>query len=261
MFSSIAGICKRILGIKETVRFLQHEVSLETPQGTLYFMASTPVEHYRIAGYGEEKEFLDFFLSMLSPDDLVFDIGASVGLFTIHASSLLGSGSLVAFEPDPDTQKALRNNVGRNPQLTNISYVSWAVSDTTGETLLYSDGVAGCAPSLRKQPGRENAPRGKVRVSTNTLDNAIASGELPLPTVLKIDIEGAEILCVKGALRLLRGELGTQPRLIFLEAHPDFLVGFNSSIDEVHRLILDKGYKVYWTKGRDNQIHYCYQSL
>lgn len=235
-------------------------ICLKIKKNDLFFEALSPVESYRIANYGDEREFLDFFLSNLKPDDVIFDIGASVGLFTIHASSIVNRGKVFAFEPDPDTLGRLKHNASLNRQLLNINYISWAVSDTQSETLLYSDGSSGSAPTLRQQLNRENAPKGEVKVKTNTLDNAISTGELPVPTVLKIDIEGAEILCIKGALKLLQGNLGKKPRLIFLEAHPDFLPSFNSTVEEVYNLILNNGYSVFWKKERDSQIHYVYQS-
>lgn len=234
------------------------KIRLEGPRGVLRFEAFSPVEHHRIANYGDEREFLNFFLSQLIPQDVVFDIGASVGLFSIHAASLLEQGKVIAFEPDFETLERLKFNVKLNKQLTNIHYISWAVSDTQSEATLYTDGASGCAPTLKKQLGRSNAPKGEIKIKTNTLDNALLTGELPLPTALKIDIEGAEILCIKGAHRLLKGEFGRKPRLIFLEAHPDFLTSFNSNIEEVDDIIKKNGYASIWTRERDNQIHSCY---
>jgi FkbM family methyltransferase len=259
MISIAKNILKRISqGLSRNKQSGTIEIQLNGPRGTLYFEAFSPVEHYRIAHYGDEEGFLNFFLSKIISRDVVFDIGASVGLFSIHAASILDQGRVIAFEPDGETLERLKHNVKLNIGLSNVGYISWAVSNIQSEATLYTDGASGCAPSLKKQPGRTNAPKGKIRIQTNTLDHAIANGELPLPTVLKIDIEGAEILCLKGAQRLLKGAFGKKPRLIFLEAHPDFLTSFDSNVEEVNELIADNGYTVIWTQERDNQIHYCY---
>lgn len=234
------------------------KIQLQFPKKDLIFEAFSPTEQYRLAGYGGEKYFLDRFTSALQKDDIVFDIGASVGLMTVHSAATVDEGKVVAFEPDPDTFKRLKHNVALN-DLTNVTYVSWAASDMQGEVSLFSDGASGKAPSLREQTNRPGAPKGKVTVLTRTIDAAIISGELPLPTVLKIDIEGAEILCLRGALKLVSGELGDKPRLIFLELHPVFLPDFGSTADEVHNLILKQGYQVVWEEKRHDQIHFCYQ--
>lgn len=235
------------------------KIKLELLEKKLFFEAFCPVEKFRIAEYGGEKFFLDHFVRALTRDDIVFDIGASVGLMTIHSAVSVDKGKVVAFEPDPETFNRLKHNVELN-HLSNVAYAPWATSDVQGEVALFSDGASGFAPSLRKQTNRPGAPAGQIIIPTKTLDTAILNGEIPLPTVLKIDIEGAEILCLRGALKLLRGELGKKPRLIFLELHPVFLPDFNSNADEVHDLILNQGYQVVWEKKRDDQVHYCYQS-
>jgi FkbM family methyltransferase len=235
-------------------------VKLKSLEKVLSFEVFSPVEKYRIAGYGGEKGFLEYFISTLKDDDVVFDIGASVGLMTVHSAAEVSNGKVVAFEPDPETFRRLKHNVELN-NLTNVIYAPWATSDSQGEVALFSDGANGFAPSLREQTNRPGAPKGQVMVPTKVLDDVVAAGELPHPTVLKIDIEGAEILCLRGAIKLIKGELGTKPRLIFLELHPVFLPDFGSTPNEVHDLVLEQGYQVVWEEKRDDQIHYCYESL
>lgn len=47
----------------------------------------------------------------IQPDDVVFDVGASVGLMTVYAASEAFKGRVFAFEPDPETMRRLRRNV------------------------------------------------------------------------------------------------------------------------------------------------------
>jgi len=233
------------------------KVTLPSDNGSLMFEAFSPVEYFRIAQYGGENEFLEKFSKALLVDDVVFDIGASVGLMTVYAATYAAKGRVVAFEPDPETTKRLRWNVDLN-SLSNVDYITWAVSDSIGEAELFTDGACGFAPSLRRQNNRAGAPQTGIKVPTGTIDAAIIRGDLPLPTVIKIDIEGAEFLCLKGATKLLKGGFAKSPRLIFLELHPEFLRYFNSSVDDVHNLLSTCGYNVLWVQTRDDQIHYCY---
>jgi hypothetical protein len=77
--------------------------------------------------------------------------------------------------------------------------------------------------------------------------------DLVRPTVLKIDIEGAEILALQGAQRLLRAP--DRPRLLFVEAHPEFLPTFGGNLDQLSTLMTDAGYQVLSTRRREDQLH------
>jgi hypothetical protein len=87
------------------------------------------------------------------------------------------------------------------------------------------------------------------------LDNLIQDNIIEVPDNIKVDIEGAEILFLKGSIRTLSGDFGKKPRSIFLEIHPEFLADFESNEDEVRNILLNKGYKLVWESERDAQIH------
>jgi len=257
--SIVRKIKRLILGIEHSPSF-PVSITLKTSKGNLMFEALSPVENYRIAGYGDEEFFVGKFTESLKTDDVIFDIGASVGLITAHAAVFAKQGQVIAFEPDPETMERLKYNVSLN-DISNVVFVSWAVSDSAGEVSLFTDGASGKAPTLREQINREGAPKNQVTVQMRTLDDEISNGSLPLPTVLKIDIEGAEVLCLRGAQKLLSGQLGEKPRLIFLELHPEFLPSFGAHGEEVHNFVLNHGYSMVWEQKRDAQIHYCYQPI
>jgi FkbM family methyltransferase len=231
-------------------------VTLSDFSKSLKFNVYSPVERYRVVKYGGEREVLERFLDMLEPTDVVYDIGASVGLYTIAVASLVNQGAVYSFEPDLDTCARLKENVQLN-QLSNVHIVTWAVSDQEGEVILYTDGAAGFAPSMTLQD-RQGAPTGEVRVATRSIDIALSRDELPPPDVLKIDIEGAEVLCLKGCKRLLGGEFGKRPRALLLELHPGFLPSFDSSPEEVKQLMQNSSYELRWAQQRADQEHICY---
>jgi FkbM family methyltransferase len=232
-------------------------ISLPFKERTLLFEVNNPIERFRTADFGDEKEFLDEFALAIRADDVVFDIGASVGLMTIYAAAAAPKGEVFAFEPDPETMTRLKHNVFLN-DLSNVTFVPMALSDTTGDVLLYTDGSAGAAPSLRPQENRPEAPKGKVKIPATSLDAEITSNNLPLPTVLKIDIEGAEILALRGARKLLTGLFGPKPRLIFLELHPRFLPSFYATVEGVREVLQDAGYSLLRSRARDEQLHEVY---
>lgn len=223
----------------------------------LRFRVYSSVERYRIEGFGGERAALEYFLETLNPNDIVYDIGASVGLYTVLTAAVLSQGMVYAFEPDPNTRARLAENIHLN-QLDNVRLMKWAVGDSERDVTLYSDGAAGLAPSLVFQQAREDAPEGKEQVSMQSLDIALSRGDLIAPDILKIDIEGAEELCLRGSTRLLKGEFDQRPRMIFLELHPNFLPNFGSSVKNVKSILKNLGYEMIWTQKRNNQRHVCY---
>lgn len=226
--------------------------------GDLLFEVRSDVERYRVKEFGGEAEFLTRFLEHLREDDIVYDVGASVGVVTVLASTALDDGRVVAFEPDPETRSRLERNLELN-EISNAEVVSWAASEMEGSTDLFTDGASGFAPSLRRQ-SRDGAPTGNVEVETKRIDRAVEGGEIPAPSVLKVDVEGAEGLCLRGAQRTLGGEFGRAPRLLFLELHPAFLPDFGDSLKDLQEMVVRLGFDESWRLTRENEIHVCYRT-
>lgn len=234
--------------------FPQTLVISDLVPNALKFRVYTPMEKHRITSYGDERNALERLLSAVRPDDVVFDVGASVGLYALALLAACPRGKVVAFEPDPETAQRLQESLALNP-FEHGQVVTWAVSDSVGTIELFTEGAGGFAPTMAKQNKRLKTA---VTVPTNALDNAVQSGELPLPTVLKIDIEGAEVLALRGAKRLLAGELGARPRLLFIEFHPQWMGEFGATMDDLHAELSAQGYRVAWEDTRSAQVHRMY---
>lgn len=201
------------------------------PEG-VRFEISNLVETFRVIEHGGETEYTAAMLADLRDDDVLFDAGANIGMVALHAAKICRT---VAFEPDPAIQRRLTVNSALNPDRT-FTLEPIAISDTDGDVVLYTDGDDGNSPSLVNQRGES----GSVSVTARTLDSLCAEDRLPHPTVIKLDVEGAEILALRGAKRLLTGP--RRPRALFIEVHDTFLPGFGSSADEVNALLNEFGY-------------------
>ena len=213
------------------------------------FEITTRMEKVRVLSLGEEEEFVRRLLAEIRPGDVYFDIGSCVGLHALHAA--LYGAQVVAFEPDPGYRRRLKRNIKINGLKKSVRVIEWAVSDRRGRAKLYTDGVNGNSPSLYLV-----GDRGAVVVKTDTIDNAILEGRIPKPDLVKLDIEGAEILALRGMKRLLVSN--SAPRCLFVEFHPEFLHGFNSSVDECMELIESFGYVQEHCESRSNQLHCIY---
>lgn len=240
----------RAVGLRKRDAALPRVVTMRAfiSRGCL-FEITTPIEAFRVERFGGEKRFTRLILAELQPGDVRYDIGACVGLVAVHAA--LKGVQVVAFEPDPGYRGRLKANLCLN-KLDKVRVVEWAVADTQGEATLFTDGVDGISPSLR-----EMSRRGTLKVQMNTIDNALENEEIPRPDVVKLDIEGAEILALRGMRRLLGAH--RSPRTIFIEIHPDFLRAFGSTTERVVEFLESFRYRLDYQKARSGQIHCIYR--
>jgi FkbM family methyltransferase len=197
-----------------------------------------------------EQETVELFTALLAPGMTILDVGANIGQYTLIAARHVGErGRVHAFEPTPEVAARLRNNVALNG-LGNVAIREAAVSDTTGEAVLYysnpedpgENSIVGATAGLAAPPS--------VRVPTITLDDYVAAQGLETVDVIKMDIEGAEPLALRGGRALLAGE---QAPVIILELNPKTLAVSGSSQDELLGLLREYGYGYYpiATYGRD----------
>ncbi len=138
--------------------------------------------------------------------DVFYDVGANVGFYTMLAAELVqDTGQVYAFEPLPRNVSYLRRHVEMNCY-ANVRIYPLAVADREGR-MNFSEGSN---PSMARID-----PSGAMEVSVTSLDILVDKEQLRLPSVLKIDVEGAEYDVLRGAARLL----GTCSPLIFLASH------------------------------------------
>lgn len=210
------------------------------------FHCSNYTEYFRTYQYGKEETFLGAFLFLINEDDVVWDVGASIGLISIYASSKCKK--VLSFEPDSDIFERLKKNIEINSVQEKVNIFNFGI-DTESKTIkLFTDGVDAFSPSI-KDLGRHS--RSKM-IEVRSIDSLINDG-FEIPNVVKIDIEGAEILALKGGVALFTSNKA--PRLLVLEVHPIFLESFNSSESEVIKLIIEYGYNIVASNKRDGQLH------
>lgn len=231
---------------KLVARFGVRRALLVDRLGPYRFYCENSVEIFRSQDYGGELGSLATFLFLLQPDDVVWDVGASIGLFAVHAAAL--TRKVVAFEPDPATSRRLAENIELNGFAGKVHVESAALGEERGELTLYSDGLEGNAPALKAFGVHKKS----VQVQVKTADGLVADG-MAAPSVLKMDIEGAEILALRGARQLLRSP--NAPRVLFIEVHPKFLPSFGSTPADVMKLIDDAGYQSLSIGHVHDQIH------
>lgn len=148
---------------------------------------------------------LDLAAELVRPGDTVWDVGANVGLFAFAAAYAAGpTGRVVAVEADDWLAGLVRRSAGTaGPAYAPVEVLAAAVADQAGiaDLCIAARGRAG--NHLRAVAGstQTGGAREARKVVTVTLDSLLES--FPPPRLLKIDVEGAEALCLRGAARLL----------------------------------------------------------
>ena len=138
--------------------------------------------------------------------DIVIDIGAHIGLYTIISSKRVGAqGKVVAIEADPENFEMLNSNIKLN-QLTNVIPLNYAVFSKETKIKLYlPSGESGFTKYNTIMPNWINTQEKFVEVNANTLDYLLQLNKIRQEEVnwIKIDVEGAEFEVLKGATNVL----------------------------------------------------------
>jgi len=128
----------------------------------------------------------------LRPGEGAWDVGAFIGYHTLLMQHAAGAGCVAALEPNPMNRVRLERNLASNAA-TDVRVVPMAAGKSRGYGRMWHDSLLGSGSHL--------APGGEVECETIPLDALLP--ELPVPRLIKIDVEGAEADVLAGAYRLV----------------------------------------------------------
>lgn len=188
-YPSVVGLVGRLCGRYIGWRLiLGPRIIIDNPQE---FIQS------KLLNYGiYEPEVAAVLLTALEPSDLFFDIGANIGVHTLVAASQ--KAYTHAFEPVPRLARRLRQNIRLNRFDSLVSVFEVALSKSEGQATLYI--------AARKDDGShsliEGVPATSIKaipVTTTTIDLHVKMSGCGVPSLIKIDVEGAEAWVLDGA--------------------------------------------------------------
>ena len=189
-----------------------------------------------------ERPLATYFLSLLSEGMVFVDVGAHVGQYTLLASKEVGpSGHVYSFEPHPRNFDALSHNVLLN-RFTNVSLFNAALADSAAESQLFvnatdAGGKNRGTHSLRVQ--KDWSQSVTIPIKTMLLDEALR--DVARLDVMKIDVEGAELLVLKGAQQLL----ARFKPIIAFESAEDSTTSFGHRTTDVKTFLANRGYGLF----------------
>lgn len=184
-----------------------------------------------------EGEYIGVIQGYMKLGDIVFDIGANIGLHTVHYSHTVGpSGKVLAFEPDPSNLELLRYNVIRN-KCSNVVIYPFALGASNETRKLYL-----CNRNRGKQSFAD------LDSLNNSIDVEVHEAtdfpEIEGAAVVKMDVEGAEPLVLEGFGK-------NRPPIIFFEFTTKQLLALKHDPLEFLNRLINGGYKISIVEGQE----------
>lgn len=163
----------------------------------------------------------------------IVDVGANLGWYTC-IGAVLSEGTVWSLEMDPENVQRLRKNVQLN-DADNVEIIHAAADEEKG--IVSYERSSGAAEFKIEQ--EKGASHGTVDVEATTVDHVLMPAEEV--DLMKIDVEGAELRVLRGAVRTLEA---MKPKII-VEVHPFRLFDQGGSIEELIEILTERGYALY----------------
>lgn len=231
-------------------------LTLECRGVTAEFTYETTAERDRLWWMEDaETKLLEDLIGELRPADVLYDIGANVGVVSCLAGTQLTDGEVVAFEPYRPNSKRLMENLSRNLPQDRYLVVSKAAAASTG-TVPFSvpdDGEPSAQVGHIALDGAENS------VPAIMGDEFVSGSDITPPTVMKIDVEGAESEVLDGFEKTLSG---STCRVLYLEIHLEKPAGdrpsmqaFGVSPSQLRDKLSEFGFEIVNKRRRSTELH------
>lgn len=201
-------------------------------------------------GKKRERQTIECFQKLVTKGDLVIEIGGHIGYFSILYANLVGSqGRVFVFEPGDNNLPYLRRNIAKHP---NVEILEKAVSNQNGIVKFWLEDLSGQNNSMVENyhllDGNialaglgSNVHKREVQVPSITLDSFVEEIRLKnlTPGFIKVDVEGAEFLVLKGAKGLLA------------ERQIPLMVEVTCDADSIFDLMQTAGYRMFLETGEE----------
>jgi FkbM family methyltransferase len=187
-----------------------------------------------------EKENLKFILSLVHPETMYFDVGANIGLMSIPVLQKYESCQVVSFEPSPNTLSYLVRTCENSQYANRWHVIGKGAGSEPGILDFYI-----ATPAMGAFDGLQDTKRAntneKISINVTTIDTEWQTLGSPKVSLIKIDIEGAELDALMGAIQCIDK---CRPYLL-LEWNTTNLKAYGYSIDRILSFAKSIGYRLY----------------
>jgi len=219
---------------------LRRRLPKEFQKLPLYVSPEASLRYWRPNLATVDPLLFDLAREMVKAGQVVWDVGANVGLFSFCASALAGpSGSVLAIEPDFWLAHLLMRSAqglsrGHYSVAAPVAVVCAAVAEHTGISEFQIAERGRAASHLAEIQGSSQVGGNRYSQQTITVSLDFLLEHFPPPSVLKIDAEAAEVKVLQGSAKLLR----TARPIIWCEVSPE-------NAEAVAKLLHAHGYEIY----------------
>jgi FkbM family methyltransferase len=196
-----------------------------------------------LALYAVYKKFfeagpIDRLREFVPSGSLVIDVGANVGFFSLRFAKWVGDGGkVISIEPEDRNYNSLILTLRRKGFLNRVDALKAVSAAAPGTMFLEINPVHPADHKLSRDGSG-------LPVTAVTLDDLVQDKGCLKPALVKIDVQGAEMLVLKGAADILKI---ARPAL-FIELHEEGLRRFGTSVSAILAHLSEQGYEAYWLK-------------
>ncbi len=179
-------------------------------------------------------------------NNIVVDIGANIGYYTLIFAKLVGrEGKVIAFEPESRNFQLLKKNVTINGYSDTVRLEQKAVSNRDGKQKLYLNQKNFGGHRINES---SYCSQDSLQViETISLDKYLASNNSNHIDFVKMDIEGAEYLALEGMHSILRQSHSLRLMVAF---HPPFIREYGYAPEQVIEFLRNNGFRIYFIDPR-----------
>lgn len=186
----------------------------------------------------EENE-IQILEKLIKKKDVCLDIGGNIGIYSIFMAKKAFQGKVIAFEPIPINRNIIALNASLN-EIKNIEIRDCVLSDISG-SIEFSISEDSAYSSLKATNRKEEAY--SFVVQSKTLDELFTK-ENKKVDIVKIDVEGAELLVLKGGKGLF-SDINLRPRILLLELSSKNAATYGYKPESVIEHMASLGYTAY----------------
>jgi FkbM family methyltransferase len=236
--SNLAQLIRRRLNEAAPTGLTKVEIAAEEAAGLTFMLDLQSEKDYWLGTY--EPDLQSALIELVKPGMVAYDVGANIGYISLMFARRVGStGRVVAFEALPANVSRLAQNISLNNIGERVLVVPKAVADHPGETTFWI-APSGAMGKISGSAGRSTSTySGSIQVESTSIDEMVFRESLPSPQVIKIDIEGGEVLAFPGMKKTL---IAYQP-LILIEVHG------SQAAQVTWGSLVPAGYRLCWMKA------------
>jgi FkbM family methyltransferase len=201
---------------------------------------STQVEILNFGSYEGDDAVLMY--DLIKPNDIIFDIGANLGWYSLNFSKLSPNGKIYAFEPLPNTFIKCQRNLALN-EVQNVEIYNIGLSNQEGEIKFFYNEKSSGSSSMKNLLELEDTV--EITCKLSTLDSFVQTNGC-LPDFIKCDVEGAELSVFQGALNTLK----TGQPVVFTKMLRKWSAKYNYHPNDIIALFREWNYECYYSKDR-----------